>query len=185
MILIQFISYWQSTSSIMSLSWSEQSSNSSSDSEHTNDKALTSMSSVTSAFIIYMSLLSTEFSEALYFNGTNVTDFLKTWETQCQNHDLLKKSMIQCLPFYCNDLIAEHIKSLSEFEPHNWEKLKEWLCKDYLQQNLKQQYYLWVYLSQYKQTASKKNLHTYCIQFQVIASWLIKKKKLNEYTVCL
>ena len=164
-ILTQFISYLQSILSIMSLSWSGQGSNSSSDSEHTNDKASTSISSVTSTFIIYMSLPPTGFSGALYFNDTNVTDFLKTWKTQCQNHDLSEKSMIQCLSFYCNDLIAEHIKSLSEFEPHNWEKLKEWLCKDYLQQNLKQWYYLWVYLSQYKQTVSKKNLYIYCIQF--------------------
>ena len=132
-----------------------------------------------------MSLLSAGFSGALYFNDTNVTDFLKTWKTQCQNHDLSEKSMIQCSLFYCNDLIVKHIKSLSEFEPHNWEKLKEQLCKDYLQQNLKQQYYSWVYLSQYKQMISKKNLHIYCIQFWAIASWLIKKKKLNEYTACL
>ena len=138
-----------------------------------------------STSIIYISLTLTEFSEALYFNDTNVTDFLKTWKTQCQNHDLLKKSMIQCLSFYCNDLIIKHIKFLSEFESHDWKKLKEQLHKDYLQQNLKQWYYLWVYLLQYKQTVSKKDLYIYCIQFWVIASWLIKKKKLNEYTACL
>ena len=78
--------------------------------------------------------------------------------------------LVFTLSFYYNDLITEYIKSLSEFKSHNWEKLKEWLCKDYLQQNLKQQYYLWVYLLQYKQTVSKKDLYIYCIQFWVISS---------------
>ena len=93
-ILTQFISYLQSISSTMSLSWSGQSSNSSSDSEHTNDKASTSISSVMSALIIYMSLFSAEFFRASYFNDTNVTDFLEAWKTQCQNHGLSEKSMI-------------------------------------------------------------------------------------------
>ena len=62
----------------MSLSQSEQGSNSSLNSEHINDKASTSISSVMSTSVIYISLFSAEFSEASYFNDTNVTDFLET-----------------------------------------------------------------------------------------------------------
>ena len=103
----------------------------------------------------------------------------------CQDHDLSEKSMMLHISLYCTDLINKHIKFLSEYELCEWKKLKKQLHKNYLQQNLKQQYYLWVYLSQYKQTVSKKDLCIYCIQFWVISSWLIKKKKLNKYTLCL
>jgi len=93
--------------------------------------------------------------------------------------------MVQHLSLYCKNLISKHIKSLSEYESRNWEQLKEHLQKDYIQQNIKQQSYLRVYLEQYKQFFSKKDLCTYCLQYCVILSHLITKQELNNYTVCL
>ncbi len=92
---------------------------------------------------------------------------------------------MQRLPLYCNDLIGEHIKALSEYEARAWESLKERLRKEYLRQDIKQRYYSRAYLSQYKQSASKEDLRTYCIQFRAISSRLIKKHELDEYTVYL
>jgi len=93
--------------------------------------------------------------------------------------------MMQCLLLYCKDLIDKHIKSLSEYKSRNWEQLKERLQKDYIQQDIKQQYYLRAYLEQYKQFFSKEDLCTYCLQYCVILSHLIVKQELNNYTVCL
>jgi len=93
--------------------------------------------------------------------------------------------MMHWLLLYCNDLIDEHIQFLSEYIAHIWKSLKIYLQKNYLQQNVKQRYYLWVYLSKYKQSAINKDLYTYCLQFQIILNHLITRKKLNKYIVCL
>jgi len=93
--------------------------------------------------------------------------------------------MIQQLSLYCKDLISKHIKSLSEYKSQNWEQLKKCVQKDYIRQDIKQWYYLCAYLEQYKQSFSKKDLHTYCLQYCVILSHLITKQELNNYTVCL
>jgi hypothetical protein len=93
--------------------------------------------------------------------------------------------MMQQLSLYCKNLISEHIKSLSEYKSQNWKQLKECLQKDYIRQNIKQQYYLRAYLEQYKQFFSKEDLCTYCLQYCVILSHLIAKQELNNYTACL
>jgi len=93
--------------------------------------------------------------------------------------------MVQHLSLYCKDLISEHIKSLSEYKSWNWKQLKERLQKDYIWQNIKQQYYLRAYLEQYKQFFSKEDLCTYCLQYCVILSCLIVKQELDNYTACL
>ncbi len=92
---------------------------------------------------------------------------------------------MQQLSLYCKNLISKHIKSLSEYKSQNWKQLKECLQKDYIRQNIKQQYYLCAYLEQYKQFFSKKDLCTYCLQYCVILSHLITKQELDNYTVCL
>ena len=136
-ILTQFISYLQSTSSIMFVSQSQSGLNSSSGSD-INDKTSTLKSFIMSASVIYMSLSASESADTSHFNDTNVTDFLEIWEMLCQDHDLLKRSMMQCLFSYCTDLINEHIKFLSEYEFCEWKRLKKWLHKNHLWQNLKQ-----------------------------------------------
>ncbi len=92
---------------------------------------------------------------------------------------------MQQLSLYCKNLISKHIKFLSEYKNQNWKQLKEHLQKDYIRQNIKQQYYLCAYLEQYKQFFSKKDLCTYCLQYCVILSHLIAKQELDNYTVCL
>ena len=99
----------------------------------------TSLSSlVMQQLTIYMSISTSESTEASHFNDMNVTDFLKAWKNICQDHDLIEKLMMQQLLLYCKDLINEHIKSLSEYKIQNWEQLKERLQKDYIRQNIKQ-----------------------------------------------
>ena len=93
--------------------------------------------------------------------------------------------MVQHLSLYCSDLISKHIKSLSKYKSQNWKQLKDHLQKDYIQQNIKQQYYSHAYLKQYKQFFSKEDLCTYCLQYCVILSCLIAKQELNNYTMCL
>ncbi len=158
---------------------------SSSSSLNKSIKSTPSSPLVMQQLIIYMSISTLESTEASHFDDMNVTDFLKTWKNICQDHGLIEKLMVQHLLLYCKDLINEHIKSLSEYKSRNWEQLKECLQKDYIQQNIKQQYYLCAYLKQYKQSFSKKDLCTYCLQYCVILSHLIVKQELNNYTVCL
>jgi len=135
--------------------------------------------------IIYMPISTFESTEASHFDDMNVTNFLEAWENTCQDHGLIEKLMMQHLSLYCKDFISEHIKSLSEYESRNWKQLKEHLQKDYIQQDIKQQYYLRAYLEQYKQFFSKEDLCTYCLQYHAILSQLIVKQELNNYTACL
>ncbi len=136
---------------------------SSSSSLNKSIKSTTSSPLVMQQLIIYMSIFTFESTEASHFDNMNVTDFLETWKNICQDHDLIEKLMVQHLSLYCKNLISKHIKSLSEYKSWNWEQLKECLQKDYIQQNIKQQYYLRAYLEQYKQSFSKKDLCTYCL----------------------
>ncbi len=179
-VLVQFISYIQCGFNYMS-----DSQKSSSSSLNKLIKNTPSSPLVMQQLIIYMSISTSESTEASHFNDTNVTDFLEAWKNTCQDHDLIEKLMMQHLLLYCKNLIDKHIKSLSEYKSQNWKQLKERLQKDYIRQDIKQQYYLCAYLKQYKQSFSKKDLCTYCLQYHVILSHLIVKQELNNYTACL
>jgi hypothetical protein len=86
---------------------------------------------------------------------------------------------------YIVRILSASISNPVRIQESNWKQLKEHLQKDYIRQNIKQQYYLRAYLEQYKQFFSKKDLCTYCLQYCVILSHLIAKQELNNYTVCL
>ncbi len=157
-VLVQFISYIQCGFNYMS-----DSQKSSSFSLNKSIKNTPSSPLVMQQLIIYMFISTSESTEVSHFNDMNVTDFLEKWENICQDHGLIEKLMVQHLLLYYKNLINEHIKSLSEYESRNWKQLKEHLQKDYIRQNIKQQYYLRAYLEQYKQFFSKKDLCTYCL----------------------
>ncbi len=110
-VLVQFISYLQSSYNGMSSSRAPSESKMSSFTrEHT------SAPSSSSTLIIYMPLPTPGSVEAPHFDDMNIMDFLKAWEMLCQNHDVAEQFIVQRLPLYCNDLIGEHIKALSEYE---------------------------------------------------------------------
>ncbi len=178
-VLVQFISYIQHSFNYMS----ESQKSSSSSNKQIKSTPLSSL--VMQQLIIYMSIFTSESTEASHFDDMNVTDFLEAWKNICQDHGLIEKLMMQQLSLYCKDLISEHIKSLSEYKSQNWKQLKECLQKDYIRQDIKQWYYLHAYLEQYKQFFSKEDLCIYCLQYHVILSHLIAKQELNNYTVCL
>jgi len=121
-ILVQFISYIQCSFNYMSKSQK------SSSSFNKQIKSTPSSPLVMQQLIIYMSISTSESTEASHFDGINVTDFLETWENICQDHNLIKKLIMQQLSLYCKNLISKHIKSLSKYKSQNWEQPKN-ICR--------------------------------------------------------
>jgi len=58
-------------------------------------KSMSLSSLVMQQLIIYMLISTFELTEVSHFDSMNVTDFLETWENICQDHDLVKKLMMQ------------------------------------------------------------------------------------------
>ncbi len=88
-VLVQFISYIQCGFNYMS-----DSQKSSSSSLNKLIKNTPSSSLVMQQLIIYMSISTSESTEALHFDGTNVTDFLEAWKNICQDYGLIEKLMM-------------------------------------------------------------------------------------------
>jgi hypothetical protein len=53
-------------------------------------------------------------SEAPYFNGEDVTDFLRNWEHLCEDRGKPLDSMLSRIPNYCDPVIALHTRYLTD-----------------------------------------------------------------------
>jgi len=124
---------------------------------------------------------------APFFTEANVGDFFEVWELLYDNHGLTKDHMLQHLMLYCAELIGEYVKALPKYIKGSFSEIKEKLIKNYKRYDVKQKYYFWIYLEEYKWKAAdnKKELKNYVLQFWIIFSQLMIKGKLDQYMSCL
>ena len=122
--------------------------------------------------------------DALYFDDTNVTEFLERFQKQCQEHYVKISDRFRKLLRYCETLIDNFVKIISAWTLQNWKDLVKFMKKKYkrndIQQKLNSRYFLKMFKS--KPRSNKNDLRSYSRQFRSIVIKLIAKRQLDEYT---
>lgn len=118
-----------------------------------------------------------------FFEGDNISYFLKKFENMCEDYQMSTSEKIRCLPWYCEMFIARHVRSVG-FSRLDWIKISTNLKKKYKNRNIAQQISSRIYLEAFKdkpRTKSAKVLH-FCCDYLEISKELLSKKKLDKYT---
>ena len=80
-------------------------------------------------YIIF--IIAFESSEALHFNKQNITKFLKRFEKQCDEYEIIEKKHWIKLSCYCIRLIANIIKILFSYINRSWNVFEKKIKKKY------------------------------------------------------
>ena len=81
---------------------------------------------------------------APYFDGTNVTKFLITWETWTTDWE--EDLKIKKVPLYCEELIGDYVRNLLSYEGEEWDTFKEELLEHFKDSDEEQRTYTLGYL---------------------------------------
>ena len=132
-----------------------------------------------------MFMLTSKFSEALHFDEHNIIEFLKRFEKQCDEYEIIEKKRWIKLFCYCIRFIAEFMKIFFSYVDRSWKIFEKKIRKEYKDQNIKQIINSRLFLKEFKNKVRKNNqMRTYSRQFKNISIKLIKWEQLNIYTQC-
>ena len=115
---------------------------------------------------------------ALYFDKTNITDFLRRWNIECEDYDLNDRQKCARIIDYCSAETQEIIEVLEGYTESNWEKL---------QAELKELF--WQYDKQRDSTASLNqlikdaptlDLNIFIVRYSSISEKLVKTGALSS-----
>ena len=73
---------------------------------------------------------------APYFSGNNVTEFLQRFQLTCKEYDVQNEGMFQKLPWYCEKIIGDYVKSILEYISRDGPGLFKIMRKDYRKYDL-------------------------------------------------
>ncbi|KIX00544.1 uncharacterized protein Z518_09609 [Rhinocladiella mackenziei CBS 650.93] len=118
-----------------------------------------------------------------YFNGTNVTEFLRTFDDFCDDFGYAQEVRAARVVRYCTGAISAYLRSLPEYTAGVWSDmktamLKEWESEDD-EQRMKTTAFLEA-LSQRPRTATD-DIKLYCRQFKTAADYLISTGRTTTY----
>lgn len=121
---------------------------------------------------------------ALYFNDSNVTEFLMVYEDMCKNYQILIAEKLHKLPQYYESLTSGYIHILAEFVEKDYSGLIEVLKVEYQNEDLVQQMHIKTFLETLKNRSRNKDadIRSYCRQFAAISKRLMREGKLDAYT---
>ena len=90
-------------------------------------------------------------ADALMFDGTNTTSFLRQFENMCEDHGMVEPWEIMChLPNYCDVMIGDWMCSLSSYEQHNWPRFCKEIHEVFESDDIDQKVHKCGYLEAYK-----------------------------------
>ena len=69
--------------------------------------------------------------KALYFEGSNITDFPESYSRMCTDHQVDKQEKIKLLSWYCELFTGKYIKTLICSSGTSWAALRKTLRKEY------------------------------------------------------
>lgn len=121
---------------------------------------------------------------APYFSGHNVTEFVNRFALICRDYGVSEEEMFEKLPWYCEKMIGDYIKSIPEYVERDGAGLFKMMRKDYRKHDLDQQInsrnFLEIFKS--KPRTEKDDLKQYCRQFHTISYTLVERGQLEKYT---
>ena len=145
-----------------------------------------SLSLIMSATVRYiMFMLAPGSSKTLHFDEHNITKFLKRFEEQCDEYEVIEKKQWIKLFYYYVRFIAEFMKTSSSYVNRSWKIFEKKMWKEYKDQDTEQMINFRFFLKEFKNKVRKNNqMRIYSRQFKNISIKLIKWKQLNIYTQC-
>jgi Protein of unknown function (DUF4100) len=114
---------------------------------------------------------------ALYFDNTNITEFLRRWDNECEDFGLTDPQKCTRLPDYCTPETKDTIELLSGYKSKNWTTLQSEL-KDLFWQHDKQKDTT-ESLNKLIQDSASMDLNVYLLKYDSISDTLVKKGALS------
>ena len=121
-----------------------------------------------------------------FFTGGNVTDFLDRYLLMCRDYRLAEDQIIPRLPWYCENLIGQNVKSMIEFTSGDWDNLAKAMRKEYRHNDTSQQVNSRAFLEALKNKPrmEEDDIPLYCRRFVAICKQLPGGQRLDNFTQC-
>jgi hypothetical protein len=115
---------------------------------------------------------------ALKFDKTNVSEFLRRWNIECEDYGLTDAQKCSRVGDYCIKEVKEVIELLPGYTEGNWETLQKELKSTYWQHD--QQRDTTASLNQLIKDAPSLDLNVYILKYTAISSTLVNKGALSS-----
>jgi Protein of unknown function (DUF4100) len=116
-------------------------------------------------------------SGALYFDKTNITDFLRRWDIECEDYGLTDSQKCARIIDYCAKDIQDVIELLKGYTERNWETLQAELKKLYWQYD--KQKGTTTTLNQLIKDAPNLDLNIFVLRYTSLSAALVSKGALS------
>jgi len=120
--------------------------------------------------------------QPLYFDGTDVSEFLRRWNIECEDFGINEPKKCARLPYYCSKEVKEVVEILDGYEERNWTKLEAGL-KEHYWQNDTQRNSL-AALRQLIADASNLDLSVYVLKYSSITDALLTNGEISVTQRC-
>jgi hypothetical protein len=115
---------------------------------------------------------------ALYFDKTNITDFLRRWNIECEDYDPNDKQKCARIIDYCSLETQEIIEVLEGYTESNWGKLQTELKELFWQYD--KQWDSTASLNQLIKDAQTLDLNIFIVRYSAISEKLVKTGALSS-----
>ena len=123
-----------------------------------------------------------EHLHTLWFDGTDVTEFLRRWNIECQDVGHDGKAKCERLPFYCAPAVKEVVELLDGYLEKNWTKLENDLKEQYWQNDTQKN--TPAALNQLIRDAYILDLGVYVLKYASITKALIGNNEMFDMQRC-
>ena len=116
---------------------------------------------------------------APYFNGSNVTSFLETFELACKSPHIPTLEKVSMLPHYCDAARKMEVETLPEVVEGSWEGITRAMKRLYKSIDVSQTMTTLAYLeriSEYRENPTHDELYKYSNEFRAISKKLLDKQ---------
>jgi hypothetical protein len=114
---------------------------------------------------------------APYFDNTNVTEFLRRWNLECEDFGLTDRQKCARLPDYCTPKTKDVVELLEGYKTSNWTKLQEELKGLFWQYDRQRD--TPAALNELIRDAPNLDLNVYVLKYDSITDALVKGKEMS------
>ena len=120
--------------------------------------------------------------QPLYFDGTDVSEFLRRWNIECEDFGINEPKKCARLPYYCSKEVKDVVEILDGYVEEDWTKLEAGLKEHYWQNDTQKNSV--VALKQLIADASTLDLSVYVLKFSSITTALITNGEISPTQRC-
>jgi hypothetical protein len=118
----------------------------------------------------------------LWFNGTDVTEFLRRWNIECEDAGYDDKGKCRRLPFYCEPTVKDVVELLDGYLEEDWAKLENDLKGQYWQNDTQKN--TLTALNQLIRDAHILDLGVYVLKYASITKALVDNNEMSVMQRC-